>query len=141
MTELLCQEQTYKFHCEGCDYKCCKQSVFNKHLLTQKHRIIAKTFVKGSGLIIVKKEYVCKCGKIYKHSQSLYNHKKKCDYKEKKLLEHIETTEDLKEIIIKLLNNNELLQKLLQKLLIQQQLQLDNQQKQKTTRIERSFFV
>ena len=26
------------FFCEKCDYKCCKQSEYNKHILTQKHK-------------------------------------------------------------------------------------------------------
>ena len=30
--------------------------------------------------------YVCECGKSYKHKPSLYNHKKKCDYKENQLV-------------------------------------------------------
>ena len=29
-----------KFYCEICDYKCFKQSEYNKHILTSKHQIL-----------------------------------------------------------------------------------------------------
>ena len=30
-------ENSPSFFCETCDYKCCKKSDMNKHLLTKKH--------------------------------------------------------------------------------------------------------
>ena len=29
-----------KFFCEKCNYKCCKQSEYNKHILTNKDKIL-----------------------------------------------------------------------------------------------------
>ena len=32
------QNKEYKYICNVCDYKCCKQSEYNKHLSTAKHK-------------------------------------------------------------------------------------------------------
>ena len=68
-----------KFYCEKCDYVCYKQSDYNKHLSTRKHKRLTNTYnevPKNSN------EYVCGCGKSYKHRQSLYSHKTKCNYQQ-----------------------------------------------------------
>jgi len=65
------------FLCEVCDFKCCKQSDYERHLLTAKHQ--NRTFLnektpKNAG-------FVCECGKKYKVRNSLWYHKKKCTAK------------------------------------------------------------
>ena len=68
-----------KFICVNCDFKCCKQSDYDRHILTAKHKLLTNTnenFQKNA------KVYVCSCGKQYKHASSLSGHKKKCNYKE-----------------------------------------------------------
>ncbi len=64
------------FFCKKCDYKCCKQSDYNKHILTLKHKIRRLTNENSPKLAAA---YLCDCGKSYKHSSSLWNHKQKCD--------------------------------------------------------------
>jgi len=54
-------------------------------------------------------EYRCDCGKLYKHRQSLNNHKKKCDYVPVKETEKIALTEikediDYKDLLMKAMN-------------------------------------
>ena len=66
-----------KFICEKCDYKCSKQSEYNKHMLTNKHKILHNPTLNPTSEIS-EKIYECNCGKIYKHSSTLYTHKKKC---------------------------------------------------------------
>jgi hypothetical protein len=67
-----------KFFCEKCNYKCSKNSEFNKHILTNKHKILQNpTFNINNSKI-----YECECGKKYKHSSTLYAHKNKCKYYE-----------------------------------------------------------
>ena len=61
-----------KFECISCDYICSKQSDFNKHLLTNKHKILQNPTHLNN-----QKTHICACGKIYKHSSTLYAHKKK----------------------------------------------------------------
>ena len=64
---------SFKYFCETCNYKCCKQSEYNKHILTNKHKILQNPTSDSE-----KKTYACDCGKIYKHSSTLYAHKKIC---------------------------------------------------------------
>ena len=75
-----------KFMCEKCDFVCSKKSNFDKHLLTLKHQntdnILTVSDKKKPSNIDISKTYSCICGSAYKHRQSLFNHKKKCNYKE-----------------------------------------------------------
>lgn len=64
------------FVCNFCDYKCCKKSDYDKHILTRKHKILTNP----NFFLIDHKEFICECGKIYKHASSLCAHKKKCDF-------------------------------------------------------------
>ena len=64
------------FYCEKCDFTCSKQSNYEKHLLTAKHKnrtILNEKMPKNA-------EYVCECGKTYMARNSLWYHKKKCNY-------------------------------------------------------------
>ena len=66
-----------KYKCEICDFDCSKQSNFNKHLSTRKHKMLvnaSNTSQKSAN------EYSCICGKVYKHDSSYYKHKKMCNY-------------------------------------------------------------
>ena len=63
-----------KFICESCNYKCSKQSEYNKHILTAKHKILQNPTLDNTK----KTAYLCHCGKSYKHSSTMYAHKKKC---------------------------------------------------------------
>lgn len=69
-----------KFICEKCDFKCCKQTDWNRHLLTRKH--IKTDFLLTNTDNFTQfniKTFICSCGKSYKHRQSLFNHKKNCN--------------------------------------------------------------
>ena len=63
---------TNKFVCENCDFECSKNSNWNKHLLTSKHKNLQNPTYKNA------EKYSCVCGKIYKHSSTYYTHKKNC---------------------------------------------------------------
>ena len=66
-----------KYICEHCDYNCSKLSNYNIHLTTRKHLLLTNT---STGLTKKTSKFSCDCGKIYNHRQSLYNHKKKCNF-------------------------------------------------------------
>ena len=68
------------FYCELCDYKCSKQSVFNKHLSTAKHQKITN----GNNNVPL----TCKqCFQTFKYRSGLSRHSKKCGMVAPKQLE------------------------------------------------------
>ena len=66
------QKISKKFYCTCCDYKCGKQSEYNKHISTAKHKNLTNPN-KKSPIILT-----CICGKVYKHRSTLSAHKRVC---------------------------------------------------------------
>lgn len=71
-------KKSKEYYCKICDFRCSKKSNYTVHLNTRKHKMLTNVDTK----MLNNAEYVCECGKSYKHRQSLYVHKKKCEYKE-----------------------------------------------------------
>ena len=65
------QNEQSNFYCESCDYKCSSKYNFNRHLLTDKHKMIHCENEQINN-------FVCLCGNKYKYSQGLSKHKLKC---------------------------------------------------------------
>ena len=98
-----------KYICEKCDFKCSKLSNYNKHLSTRKHIMLTNAdFLEQQTVEKTPKIFTCICGNTYNHKQSMYRHKKKCNF----LQENIPKTpkEDDKDKVIDLLmkKNNEM---------------------------------
>jgi len=96
-----------KFFCDNCNYKCSKQSEYNKHILTRKHKIL-----QNPTSIINTQIYTCNCGKIYKHSSTLYAHKKLCNQNQTKTEEQNKIIESennniTPELIIEIIKQNQ----------------------------------
>jgi hypothetical protein len=90
-----------KFHCESCDYFTSRKSQYDRHLLTDKHKILQNpTSKKFQG-----KTYTCHCGKIYKHSSTLYAHRKNCVIEENEDINELGLTD--KDIINALMKHTE----------------------------------
>ena len=109
-------EISAKFYCENCDYKCFKQSEYSKHLLTSKHKILQESYKNPTSTINNIKTYDCKCGKSYKHSSTLYAHKKTCNYyieqeQEQEIKPPDESTD--KQLIMMLIKKNDELQNMI----------------------------
>jgi len=69
-----CLKNAKKFYCVPCDFKCSKQSNYNNHLLTAKHK--NRTNIEQ----IEPKALCCEnCDKVYTSRNSLWYHKKKCE--------------------------------------------------------------
>ena len=67
---------SHKFYCESCNYKCSKQSEYNKHLSTAKHKKLTNLTEKSPK---ISTEFICTiCEKQYKSRMGLWQHKKKC---------------------------------------------------------------
>ena len=84
MTDNFTPKNANKFYCENCDFKCFKYSDWNRHLLTLKHqntdKILTNTDAGVAKNATALNAHICDCGKEYKHRQSLFNHKQKCNY-------------------------------------------------------------
>jgi hypothetical protein len=103
-------ENSSRFICEKCDFKCCKKSNYDKHVSTRKHTMRKNATAEEENI----KVFQCQCGKEYKHQQSLNVHKKKCN--------SIETIEIVK-------YDNESKNELIKQLIIQnQQLIFENKE-------------
>ena len=95
------------FYCEKCDYKSCRKNDFNKHLESKKHNA-----QNGSKMLIENSLYICNCNKKYKHIQSFNRHKKNCEGEKKEDMVLIPDNKDgMKELVLKLINQNSELQK------------------------------
>jgi hypothetical protein len=64
------------YHCEICDYTCCKKYNWDKHQMTSKH----KKEIYGNNLEIKKwQTFLCTiCGKQFQTNAGLWKHKNKC---------------------------------------------------------------
>ena len=81
-------KSSVQFCCELCHYSTSRKSQYDRHLTTDKHKILQNPTSIQNNI----KTYTCCCGKIYKHSSTLYTHKKIC-----KLLKEEMKKEDKKE--------------------------------------------
>ena len=77
-----------KYFCETCNFNCSKKSNYEKHLLTNKHKILTNP----NNLMPKNAEnfFSCSnCKKIYKHASTLSNHKKVCTNKTQEINQNI----------------------------------------------------
>jgi hypothetical protein len=65
-----------KFYCEVCDFKCCKNSDWERHIVRQKHINNVNDKNNKNKTPENAATYICICGKSYKHSSGLSRHKK-----------------------------------------------------------------
>jgi hypothetical protein len=113
MTTNFTQKNAKYFECDTCHFKCCNKNDYNRHLSTRKHEILQNTTEKNVKNSL---NFICECGKEYKHHSSLWNHKKKCNFKIKET-EEIKTYENIdidisdKNLILTLIQQNNELQK------------------------------
>jgi hypothetical protein len=77
-------ESSIKFVCDNCYYNTSRKSQYDRHLLTSKHKTTYTNLHKHLQICdtTVVKLFTCICGKKYSHRQSLWGHKKKCNFSE-----------------------------------------------------------
>ena len=141
-----------KFYCSFCDFGCSKQSNYNTHLLTRKHK--RKSSMEIGKSVKMPHEFKCGCGKQYVNNSGLWKHRKKCTFSTQDTQDthdnndnddgngsacHNNHTQDIeqsqtedvdyKQMFIESLKQNQELQKAF----IVQQQQISDQQEQMTT--------
>ena len=92
------------YHCEYCDFKCNKNSDWDRHIITTKH---------NNNVISITRKYNCNCGKNYIHRQSLFNHKKICNFSQTLDIQSLNQEVNKDQIINVLLKQNQELKELL----------------------------
>ena len=110
-----------KYYCNICDYTASRSDLFNKHLLTRKHKNnnLAIKMVENVEKVDIKNFSCDKCNKTYISYSGLWRHKKICNLKK----ENINC-----EIIGE--NNQENIVKELKEIILKQQSQIEKQQDQ-----------
>jgi hypothetical protein len=102
--------------CESCHYNTSRQSQYDRHLMTLKHKMIVNGSSKSSKSS--KGLWKCDCGKEYKYDSGFYRHKKTCNHNKQLVnedyVEKCEETRDelkeLKNLVVEVMkSNNELL--------------------------------
>jgi len=93
--------------CINCNYFTSRKSQYDRHILTDKHKMITmddKKVPKSSA------SHFCNCGKEYKHRQGLWKHKKICKIDESNSdnnnVINIEETNDKNKLIMMLIKQN-----------------------------------
>jgi len=90
MANLKTPKNAKKYGCEKCDFLCCKESDYVRHLLTLKHKN-ANNANSGDA-----NQFGCLlCSRFFKHASSLSRHKKTCASDEKKTLVVMEDEDSL----------------------------------------------
>jgi len=110
MTNEKGSEKFQKFNCSLCNFNTSRESQYQRHLLTAKHKILINTNDKVPKVPKNPKVYLCSCGKSYKHASSLSGHKRKCSFKEPTIKEPEKEDIDYKEVILTLVKQNNELQ-------------------------------
>ena len=112
-----------KYICENCEYKTDNKKDYSKHLLTAKHikimndqqiNPITNPHTNNDDKLF------CECGKKYNHYSSLWNHKQRCEHKQKihnipfeMILEVIKQSKEIQSVLVE--QTKELQAKLLEK--------------------------
>jgi len=101
------ENNVYKYVCEKCNFKTCNKYNYSKHILSLKHKKQELDSEK------CEKMYYCNCGKKYKYDTGLYKHKKKCqgEKKEENTIIQSDNKDDMKDLVFKLINENQELRK------------------------------
>ena len=108
-----------KFVCEICHFKCCKKGDLNRHINTQKHKMIQNDNNNTSKHIVPIPTYVCECGKIYSYHSGLWRHKQTCNKNNDNTINTDNTKNEPtdKELILMLIKENSELKNMMMKVI------------------------
>lgn len=104
------------FICTLCDYNTCNRYNYNKHLATEKHKMLTNDDINDDNVVAKNAtSFICKCGKEYKYRQGLSVHKKKCQHANSHDVEKTEPSAN--DLIMALLNDNKEMKKIIMELI------------------------
>ena len=131
------------FNCQACDYKCCKNSEWERHIATAKHKKKQNATVLATKM--PENSLFCEtCNKEYKDRTGLWRHKKKCSEKkqdDKKIAPEFKAcdTSD-KEIIKLLIHENSEFKNLILELVKKDNMNITNNANNNTTHSHNKTF-
>ena len=117
MTDIFVPINPINYECIKCKYITDNKKDYSKHILTAKHLRLTQYLQNIPKIPTPEKLFLCDCGKEYKHRQSLYTHKQKCNFIKEDVTEEIKTDTEAdvdlsdKNLILTLINQNNELQK------------------------------
>jgi hypothetical protein len=121
------QKFSEKFYCEKCDYTSLRKSDYNKHLQSKKHNDNNDNIDDNKKL-----SYNCDCGKKYNFLSGLSRHKKLCNGNKKDSIIISDNKDEMKDLVFKLINENQDLKNTLLKENFELRNQLKEQSQQNT---------
>lgn len=86
------------FHCKFCDYNTLRESQYQRHLLTDKHKRLTMTNEK----VPKSSKHICECGKEYVHASSLSKHRKVCIKAIEEIIEEKQTKQPQNDSMLKM---------------------------------------
>ena len=98
-----------QFFCKKCHYYTSNKKDYTKHIMTSKHTRLTNTNELANKNPEKSQDYLCICGRIYKHLSSLCKHKKVCEFVENNT-DTNETIFDKDLIMLLVKQNTELLE-------------------------------
>jgi len=110
---------TKKYSCDKCNISCSRNTEWQRHLATSKHKKMSIGNLMEENFT-TKKEYICECNKKFKTHSGLWKHKNKCKKEENKIIHSPDDVKMLTNLIMEVVKSNSELQK--QTLEMQQQM-------------------
>jgi hypothetical protein len=101
LTDLV-PKSSINFECKICDYFTSRQSQYDRHLSTDKHKNQQKSTISDKE----SSDYICHCGKIYKERTGLWRHKKKCLQQSKNHNSSLSNSENVESLVQYLMKEN-----------------------------------
>jgi hypothetical protein len=129
--QILSKKVANNYCCEICDYYTSRKCNFDKHLSSVKH--VRMTNDDNGGQKVAKssknkQEFICDCGRSYKHRQGLWKHKQDCEYYAVKPSNNSNPYDSIsdKDLIMMLIKDNNELRKMMME---QQSLMIESNNK------------
>ena len=129
--QILSKKVANNYSCELCDYYTSRKSNLEKHLISSKH--VRMTNDDNLGQKVEKssknkQDFICHCGRSYKHRQGLWKHKQDCNVYTDKPLTNLNPYDSIsdKELIMMLIKDNNELRKMMME---QQSLMIESNNK------------